>query len=286
MPMIYAAASAATAGWSGAALFAQHAGGTLDPLGNTGRRRAVTGTTINALAPASPHFLDRVNHLEIMLAGEGLGIEAADFFRLGRGANRALVGQEFIQFGSIDWAAPNRVVLTDLLRGRGGSEWAIAGHSPGEAFVLVNDALVPLDPTAIGDAPSALIVATGMGDDSPATSAILAQGSTRRPFTPVHGSAKRLPDGSVLLSWVRCARGAYAWQDSVETPLNEQSESYEVLVEDPVLRTIRWVVGTTSLTISPAAAAELASASARAVFEVSQLGTSAASFALAIPMPD
>ena len=286
LPMIFAAASGASAGWSGAALFVQQVGGALHPLGTTGRRRAVVGMAINALAPGSPHFLDRANHLDITLAGEGLNIEAADFYRLGQGVNRALVGQELIQFGSIAWIASNRVILKDLLRGRGGSEWAIAEHAPGEAFVLVDDALVQLDPTAIDDAPSALIVATGMGDDIAVTAAIAARGSTRRPFTPVHGKAARLADGSVVLSWVRRARGAYAWRDSVETPLNEQSESYEVVVADSASRTMRWVVGATSLTIDPATAANLHGGNTRAVFKVAQLGNSAASFALSITMPD
>ena len=286
LPMIFAAASGASAGWSGAALFVQQVGGALHPLGTTGRRRAVVGMAINALAPGSPHFLDRANHLDITLAGEGLNIEAADFYRLGQGVNRALVGQELIQFGSIAWIASNRVILKDLLRGRGGSEWAIAEHAPGETFVLVDDALVQLDPTAIDDAPSALIVATGMGDDIAVTAAIAARGSTRRPFTPVHGKAARLADGSVVLSWVRRARGAYAWRDSVETPLNEQSESYEVVVADSASRTMRWVVGATSLTIDPATAANLHGGNTRAVFKVAQLGNSAASFALSITMPD
>ena len=178
------------------------------------------------------------------------------------------------------------MILKDLLRGRGGSEWAIVDHAVGEAFVLVDDALVQLDPIAIDDAPSALIVVTGMGDDIPVTSAIAAQGSTRRPFTPVHGKAARLADGSVVLSWVRRARGVFAWRDSVETPLNEQSESYEVVVEDPASRTMRWVVGTSNLTIDAATAAILASGTARAIFRVAQLGNAAASFALTIAMPD
>jgi hypothetical protein len=284
--MIFAAASSASAGWSGATLFVQHPGSSLEPLGNAGRRRAVTGTTVNPLAPASPHFVDRMNHLEITLTGEGLSIEAANFFRLGQGANRALVGQELIQFGSVTWTTPNRAVLQDLLRGRGGSEWAIAAHIAGEPFILVDEALVPLDATAIGDASSALITATGLGDQAPVTAAINAYGTTRRPLTPVHGKAARMPDGSIVLSWVRRSRGLYAWPDSVEIPLNEQSESYEVLVEDSEFRAMRWIVGSTTLTVGADIAVNLASDSTRSIFRVAQLGNSAASIALAIPIPD
>lgn len=286
LPMIYAAASGVSSGWSGAALFVQHAGGGLEPLSNTGRKRALIGMTVNTLGSASPHFLDRANHLEIVLAGPGLTIEAADYLRLCEGANRALVGQELIQFGSVDWTASNRVVLRDLLRGRGGSEWAIAGHASGEAFVLVDEALVALDPIAIGDTPTALIVAAGLGDDSPVTSPIAALGSTRRPFTPAHGNAMRMSDGSIMLSWVRRARGSYAWPDSVGIPLNEQSEGYEVCVDGPAFATMRWIVETTHMTINPEIAAYLASDISRSVFRVSQIGNAAASFPLAIPMPE
>jgi hypothetical protein len=286
LPMVFAAASATTSGWSGAALFAKHPGGALEPLGSTGRRRAAMGTTANTLAPASPHFVDRANRLEIVLAGEGLTIESADFYRLGHGANRALVGEELIQFGSVEWTAPDRVVLTDLLRGRGGSEWAVAGHSAGEPFVLVGDSLAPLDPLSIGDPREVRIVASGLGDSEPVASSVAAPGSTRRPFTPVHGNATPMADGSIVLSWVRRARGAFAWLDSVETPLNERSEAYEVLVDVPASSPMRWIVGTTSLTINSEIAAILASGSPRAIFRVSQLGNAAASFPLAIPMPE
>ncbi|WP_295636796.1 phage tail protein [Novosphingobium sp.] len=286
LPMVYAAASATSSGWSGAALFAEHPGGGLDPLGSTGRRRAVMGTTANALAPASPHFVDRANRLEIVLAGEGLAVGSADFLRLGQGANRALVGEELIQFGSVEWTAPDRVVLTDLLRGRGGSEWAVAGHAAGDPFVLVDDTLVPLNPLSIGDPRDVLIVASGLGDREPVASSVAAPGSTRRPFTPVHGKATRMADGSIVLSWVRRARGAFAWPDSVETPLNEQSEGYEVLVDNPASSPMRWMAGTTDLTISSEIAAILASNTPRAIFRVSQLGNAAASFPLAIQMPE
>ena len=286
LPMVYAAASATSSGWSGAALFAKHRGDALEPLGSAGRRRAVMGTTANALAPASPHFVDRANRLEIVLAGKGLAVGSADFFRLGQGANRALVGEELIQFGSVEWTAPDRVILTDLLRGRGGSEWAVAGHAAAEPFVLVDDALVPLDPLSIGDPREVSVVASGLGDDEPVASSITAPGSTRRPFTPVHGNARPMADGSIVLSWVRRARAAFAWLDSVETPLNEQSEAYEVVVDLPRSSPMRWVAGTTTLTITSEIAAILASSTSRAIFRVSQLGNAAASFPLAIPMPE
>lgn len=284
-PMVYAAASGQTAGWTGAALYVQHPGGSLEAIGTTGRRRAVIGSTLNALGPASPHYLDRLNQIEIALVGAGLTIDAANFMRLGQGANRALVGQELIQFGSLSWSAPDRVTLRDLVRGRAGSEWAIVGHLAGETFVLLDEALAPLDATTVGDTSSALVIGTGRGDVTPAMSAIVGQGSTCRPFAPVHGAAKRLADGTLLLSWVRRARGSFAWPDSVEVPLNEQSESYEVIFNDGASRAIRWIVASPGLTIAADTAASLTNAGPLAAFEVTQRGTSAASLPLSIPMP-
>jgi hypothetical protein len=191
-----------------------------------------------------------------------------------------------VQFGSVEWVAPNRVVLTDLLRGRGGSEWAIAEHAVGDHFILVDDALTQLDPHLIGNPGDVLIVASGRGDIEPAASSVAAVGSTGRPFAPVHGKATRMADGTILLSWVRRARAAFGWPDSVEIPLNEQSEAFAVLVDTPGASPMRWIAGTTDLTIKSEIAAILASADLRPIFQVSQLGNAGASFPLAIPMPD
>lgn len=283
-PALYAAASGQP-GWAGATLFAAHPGGAVVPLGSTGRRRAVSGTVVGALTPASPHLLDRSNTIEVVLTNPDLALVSTDFNGLAQGANLALVGGELVQFGTVEWLAPGHARLRDLLRGRGGSEWAIGEHQPHERFVLIAD-LVPLDSNIVGDAASADILATGLGDREPANASIRGAGSTARPLAPVHGQAFRTAGGAIEVCWVRRARGCYTWPDRVDIPLNEQSERYEVVVEGSSdTGTLRWLVDRPTLTIDPETVARLPPRSASNALKVSQLGNAAASFCLSIPLP-
>ena len=50
------------------------------------------------------------------------------------GANLAMLGEELIQFGTAEQTGPSTFRLSRLLRGRRGSEWAMAGHALGERF--------------------------------------------------------------------------------------------------------------------------------------------------------
>lgn len=284
-PAIYAAASAAGPGWAGAALLASHPGGAIVPLGSTGRGRATSGTVTQAPAAASPHLLDRINSIEVVLAGPDLALSSTDFAGLAQGANLALIGNELVQFATVEWLAPDHVHLRDLLRGRGGSEWAIAAHQPGERFVLIEN-LVALDQRIVGDAASAEILAAGIGDGHPVSARIRGAGTTARPLSPVHGHASRRPDGSIEVSWTRRARGFYAWPDRVEVPLNEQAERYEVVIDGVgPAGALRWLLDEPSLTIDSITALELANTAATTALKVSQLGNAAASFGLSVPLP-
>src|SRR3546814_6313967 len=64
------------------------------------------------------------------------------------GANRAMIGNELVQFGGAEQLGPALWRLTRLLRGRAGTEVA-AAHGTGTPFVLLDDpALLPV-PTQI-----------------------------------------------------------------------------------------------------------------------------------------
>jgi hypothetical protein len=128
-PIIYAAVSAASAGWSGASLFADPGGdgGTLAALGGTGRRRALLGRTLSVLAPASPLLIDYASTLDVKLAGADLELQDASMGQLLQGANRAKVGSEIVQFASASPLGAGNWRLSGLLRGRGGTECATQG---------------------------------------------------------------------------------------------------------------------------------------------------------------
>jgi len=286
-PALFVAASSASGGWTGASLFAQAEGtaGELIALGATGRRRAVIGETLTALGAASPLLVDRASIVDVRLAGSDLPLNDAGLPQLLQGANRALVGSEIIQFSSAIPTGTGVWQLSGLLRGRGGTEWAISSHVAGETFILIDDALRSLDPALVGNVATTHVVAAGLGDNEAVIVPIAGAGSTLRPLSAVHGLAKRLEDAGLEISWVRRSRGSWIWPDFVETPLNEEAELWDVTYGDYTSPAERWRLTSPKLTLSPAQATALAALSAPAVFNVRQIGRVAASPPLTIPAP-
>lgn len=282
VPLLMAIASSAGAGWQGAALYVDQGDGALQLLGPTGRTRAAIGTAIDALPPASPLLFDRQQSVTVTLAGADLTLGDATTRQLAMGANRALLGQEIIQFASAVPLGSGQWRLSGLWRGRGGTEAAIGSHVPGENFIPLDGSGVVLDPQAVGDAPGTLIAALGLGDAVPATASIALRGIGTRPLSPVHGAAVTLADGSLRLSWARRARGAWQWQDFTDVPLNEQSEAYSVTFGSETAPVSFWEVSAPELLLDAASLAALLAASPTGRFRVAQRGDRGISAALVI----
>ena len=269
---LFAAVSAERAGWSGAALFAERADASLDPLGGSGRVRATLGAAEIALGAAPATVLDRANALELTLAAPDLALISASAPQLAAGANRVLLGEELLQFARAEPLGGGRWRLSGLLRGRGGTEWAIAGHAVGDRFVLVDDGLVPLDPGLVGDPDHVGIAALGLADPEPVRAEIALPGVSRLPLSPVHGRVRPGADGGLSLSWVRRARGAWLWRDGIEVPLVEQSESYLVTLGALDAPVAQWLAAEPSLTLAPAEVAALRGQALGEAFAVRQRG--------------
>lgn len=276
------AAVSGSAGWSGAALFAVRPDDSLNALGPSGRNRATLGTLAVPLPPASPLVADQLNALEIELVAPDLALSSVSTAQLAAGANRALIGEELIQFARAESLGASRWRLSGLLRGRGGTEWAIAGHAAGKRFVLLDDAPVALDPIVVGDPAYARIAAMGLADVSPVIAPIVLPGASLRPLSPVHGVLESLGDGSLALCWVRRARGAWLWPDAVDIPLVEQSESYLVTLGPPTAPLAQWIVAEPRLEIAAPTAALLRTQAPGALFAVAQRGDASLSPALAL----
>ena len=222
----FVAASSLSAGWTGAALFAERAGA-LDPIGSTGATRAVTGQIITSLPGAQARLLDRTATFEIELDSPDFSLVSASALGIANGFNRALVGGEVLQFALAEALSDTRWRLSGLLRGRGGTEGqAFAGHATGTPFALIDDRLTRLDNSMLGDAGE--VAAIGLADAEPVHVSIRQHGLTLKPLVPVHARVDEAADGAWHLSWTRRARGAWTWPDAIEIPLNEQDETYEV----------------------------------------------------------
>jgi hypothetical protein len=275
VPLPFAAASSASAGWRGAALYIQQDAELL-PLGPSGRQRSIIGTTTTALPPSAGVIFDREGSLDVDLASPDFALDSTSLAAIAGGANIVLVGAEVLQFLDVEQVGPSRWRLSGLLRGRGGTEaTALDGAPAGTAFALLDDAPIALDPIKLGVGTT--IAAIGLADPAPVYAPLSNAGLTRRPLTPVHGRVSMATDGSLVLGWCRRSRGSWLWQDGIEVPLNEQAEAYLVGIGDSDAPEVRWQVSAPSLEIDAATWSSIVFAHVGKPVWVRQVGTAALS---------
>lgn len=228
-PLVVAAAAGAQPGWRSAELFVEDAASAaLTSLGGTAAP-AIMGNTVHALSGvASPALIDLVSTLDIVMLNSAMLLTNADDPALLRGANQVLVGREVIQFGLASQTGPMSWRLSRLLRGRRGTEWAMAGHSAGEHFLLLEQAsLLPVPTAYTVMGASLLLDAIGIGDTVPVQASATVTGQAVLPLSPVHARAVSA-SGGWQLGWVRRSRVGWQWVDGADAPLGEEQELYRI----------------------------------------------------------
>ena len=98
VPDLLAAASSPGANWAGANLYVDQGDGALLPIGQSGRDRATIGMPSTFCRRPIPLLFDRSSTVTIALAGDDLLLADATMRQLAMGANRALLGNEIVQF--------------------------------------------------------------------------------------------------------------------------------------------------------------------------------------------
>ena len=228
-PTLLIAAAGASAGWRKATLIGSlDDGASWQTIGQTAAA-AVLGTTLNALPAGSAMLSDLVDGVDVELLDDAMTLGGSDATEASATSNLALIGDELVQFAAATQTSPRTFRLSGLLRGRRGTEWAMADHAAGERFVLVDaDTLLAwaLPASAIGSI--VRISASGVGDASPAEASLVFQARALRPPAPVAISATVQPDGSVLVGWTRRSRAGWAWLDDIDAPLGEETERYRL----------------------------------------------------------
>jgi hypothetical protein len=148
------------------------------------------------------------------------------------GANFALVGDEVIQFkNAVLGGSVGEYTLTGLLRGRAGSEWAMATHDAGERFLLLTPgsiSLLPAPTAEYGLARQYRGVSYGRFLDEAATVDFTHNAISKHPLSPVLVGGGRDAAGNITINWTRRSRIDSSWRNNVDVPLGEASEAYEV----------------------------------------------------------
>lgn len=155
---------------------------------------------------------------------------------------------EIIQFADADLQADGSYLLSTLVRGIKGTEWATGLHEDGDALIFLDDP----DLLVIGAAAETLglereyrALTAGQLVDDVDSQLFTYHGVNLEPLSPVDPVAVR-SGSDWMLSWTRRSRyGSSWWTTGVERPLGESSESYEIDILDG-LTVVRTLTSTTT----------------------------------------
>ena len=278
-PQLWLAAAGVSPGWRRAAVIASSDGGaSWRDLGSSAAP-AVMGAAVDALGPGDAALFDRIASVEIELLNTAMLLTARDDDALADGANLAMLGDELIQFGAATALGGGRWRLSRLLRGRRGTEAAMAGHAAGDRFVLIeSDALLPIAVPAERIGSELRVIASGIGDPIGVEIAAAVTARALRPPAPAHLHAEPIGGGGLRFGWTRRSRTGWAWTDGGDVPLGEEAERYRLTITPSVgvPRTVEIALPTYDYDAA-AIAADGAGTATGFVVAVVQLGTLAAS---------
>lgn len=276
-PRLFALAAGVEPGWRQAELAVSYDVGASWAAAGRTAVAATMGTAETILGTGQSALTDENGSIVIALLNDAMWLEGRSEAALVRGANLALLGDELIQFGNVESLGERRFRLSRLLRGRLGTEWAMAAHGPDEAFMLIGaESMRAVDPPLAALGGEARMLAAGIGDGPDGVLALRTiSGEAVRPPSPVHLAAETLANGDISLSWVRRSRRGWVWLDGGDVPLGEESEAYRLSVRgDGFERSVTLAEPRYLYTAAEQAAD---GATGTLVIEVAQLGTVAMS---------
>jgi hypothetical protein len=200
--------------WPGANLyFSDNNRKSYTAIGET-NTNALVGRVINLASVSRPYYFDYINRLKVVLHG-GIDpdlLESSDDFEIYSGKNRAIYGNEIVQFKNIVLSADGSYEVSGLLRGLYGTEEEIQNHRNGDRFIILTENILSqeFDHDRVNFNYS--YRAATLGEDISKSQVLVYQieGKTLQPLAPCHFSYRRVAD--VLdIEWEEKKRGYYNW---------------------------------------------------------------------------
>jgi hypothetical protein len=203
------------------------------------------GAGRTALTAHDGLVIDRVSALQVdLIIGE---LESITEAQMMTGINWAAYGAdgrwELIRFADAELQTDGSYILSTLLRGLRGSEWATGLHEYGDTFVLLDDP----DVMATGADLSTLSVVrkwrgvtAGQSIDEVSSIDFAYRGVNLKPLSAVHGVAY-LSGADWVIEWdPRTRLQGSLWKTGVALPIGESTESYQIDILDgtDVVRTL------------------------------------------------
>ena len=153
------------------------------------------------------------------------------------GVNKIYIGAELVYFRDADYlgtfADKKRYRISNLLRGRRGTEWAMATHTSDDPAIFVNSSVKIIQmKRSLPNQEIDLTIYTPMSTSFGSSTTV--RGCNLMPFSPVHikPTETQPGDGGIRFNWDNRTRFNDAanawWSTGQEPPLGEYSEKYEV----------------------------------------------------------
>jgi hypothetical protein len=219
--------------WGGYTLFkSTDAGGNYVQVGASSIK-TVMGTADDILAPfLGGNVFDTVSSVTVTIGAGGGDFESFSMDAVLGGAGFYLLGDELIQAMTADEVSAGVWTLTNLLRGRRGTEWAMFGHAVGERAVFFPALNVTNDLDDLGLERLYKAVTQGKTLGSTTAVAFTNNGAAARPYAPVAVAGAPIDpfDGTVQINWQRRTRRGGAWSNFADVPLSEAVERYIVQI--------------------------------------------------------
>lgn len=253
-PGVYVAATGLD-GWKGATLWRAADGVNYSQIASL-PTPVTAGIATSLLGNGSGDYMDNANSVNVQILNGALS--SCSMVDLLNGANAALLGNEIIQFQTATLIGPGLYSVSNLLRGRRGTESATATHSIGENFVLLTTGAVEFVPALLNDRGAtyefrALSSGQSLGavTDTDFTYSL----ATLQPFAPanIQGTRTSGIGSDLTIVWKRRARLNAEWVNYVDVPLDDISELYDVEIMNGT-NVLRSFSGVTTPTVTYTAA--------------------------------
>jgi putative tail protein len=245
----FAMAGSASPSWRGGTLYRSKDGG----VNYTAIANQITPTVIGTATGHLGDFgggnvFDEINSISVVVGAGGGELQSYTKTALLNGAGMYAYGREIIQARDATLTAPATYLLTGLLRGRRGTEWAMPSHVDGEFVVALPAANVPGATADLNRTWLYKAVTNGQPLSSADALPFTWTGQSLKPYSPCHVGGGPNSAGDVSIRWVRRTRIGGTWIDFSDVLLSETVESYVVNIFDSTFTDVARVITCSSPT--------------------------------------
>jgi hypothetical protein len=221
-------------GWAGGSLMTSTDGGaSWSTAGSFSAPGATIGYATNSIGDVDERTIDCASLLQVELYNgelfsitESAMLSGGNYFAYGADGRWEIIAAQncVLQGDGSYW-------LTNLLRGRNGTEWAMGLHSSGDTLVLLDPGdiqLITLSASAISQTRTYRAITEGRDISTDSDRSFAYQGVNLRPLSPLGGNMTRntATDDLTLYAYRR-SRIIDEWRDYVDIDIGESAESYE-----------------------------------------------------------